>query len=80
MFTSVWIEFAKDPNDEKELLKRLRQELRAGLASIQGSLERAVYVFRMMGDFVIAYDRRNSPVLYIGRSNCSQRLAVRLKK
>ena len=53
--------------------------MREGLSSIEGSLDRAVYVIRMTGDFVIAYENRNSPVLYIGRGNCSQRLAAHLK-
>jgi len=79
MFTSVWIEFANDVDDEKQLLKMLRGELRTGLNRVKGSLKRAVYVIRMTGDFVIAYEKRNSPVLYIGRGNCSQRLAAHLK-
>lgn len=79
MFTSVRIEFAKDIHDENQLLKSLRKELRNGLNSIKGSLSRAVYVIRMTGDFVIAYEKRNSPVLYIGRGNCGQRLASHLK-
>lgn len=42
-------------------------------------MDRVVYVVRMTGEFIIAYEKRNSPVLYIGRGNGSQRLAAHLK-
>ena len=79
MFTSVFMNFAKGIDDEKQLLKTLRSEIRTGLVPVKGSLDRSVYVIRMTGDFVIAYEKRNSPVLYIGRGNCAQRLAAHLK-
>lgn len=80
MFKSVRIDLTSVLNNETQLLKALQKELREGLSAIpDGSLSRAVYVIRMTGDFLIAYERRNSPVLYIGRGNCTQRLAAHLK-
>jgi hypothetical protein len=78
LFNSVSIDFGSDTNEDNTL-RKLRASLRNGLQEFRESdLKRAVYVVRMCGNFVIAYKYRNSPVLYIGRGNCGQRLAQHL--
>lgn len=65
------------------IVKTLRRELVEALAT-QGydavDLKRCVYVIRMKGDFVIAYPRRRSPVLYIGRGSALGRLSSHLRR
>ena len=65
------------------IVKTLRKELTESLRA-QGfgpaDLKRCVYVIRMKGDFVIAYPRRRSPVLYIGRGSALGRLSSHLRR
>ncbi len=80
MFKALRINFTSNLDDESKLLKELRKQLRAGLEELpHDNLSRAVYVIRMRGDFLIAYKKKNSPVLYIGRGEVSQRVATHLK-
>ena len=82
MFSCVNLNFTTALNNEGRLLQKLQCELSNGLGELEhgeDNLARAVYVIRMTGAFLIAYKKRNSPVLYVGRGNCTQRLASHLK-
>jgi hypothetical protein len=67
--------------DEKRFLGALRKQMREGIRK-QGfdlsAVGRCVYVIRMTGRFLVAYETGNSPVLYVGRGNAKQRLASHL--
>jgi hypothetical protein len=80
VFTSVFIDFTSELDNETKFLRELRRQLRIGLEKLpEKQLGRAVYVIRMTGDFLIAYEKGNSPVLYIGRGYLNQRLAAHIK-
>ena len=68
---------------EAAIVKTLRKELTESLRA-QGfnpaDLKRCVYVIRMKGDFVVAYPRKRSPVLYIGRGSALSRLSSHLRR
>jgi hypothetical protein len=68
---------------EASIAKTLRKQLIAALQEQEYSpadLKRCVYVIRMKGDFVIAYPRGRSPVLYIGRGSAFGRLSSHLRR
>lgn len=64
------------------IVKTLRAQFTASLAKQKygpTDLDRCVYVIRMKGDFVIAYPRMRSPVLYIGRGSAFGRISAHLR-
>lgn len=65
-----------DKTDPESFVKSLRSQMREGLKQqgIENRINRAVYVIRMTGSFLIAYNAGNSPVLYIGRGNARGRV------
>ena len=68
---------------EAAIVRTLTKELTEALAQQNFAaidLTRCVYVIRMKGDFVIAYPKRRSPVLYIGRGSALGRLSSHLKR
>jgi hypothetical protein len=82
LFSCVSLDFTEALRQEDRLLEELRSQLRRGLTKLglkDHDLIRSVYVIRMVGRFLIAYRDGNSPVLYSGRGNSSQRLASHLK-
>jgi hypothetical protein len=66
-----------DDDTEKMLVKRLRAEIKGEVSD--RDLKQSVYLVRMVGRAVIDYDRRPSPVVYIGRGDSVGRLASHLK-
>ena len=64
------IDWQPDETWKKDTLPKL---LRVGL--LPGHLARSVYVIRLDGDYCIEYPTGQSPTLYIGEGNFSQRIS-----
>lgn len=67
----------KDDDTVEALIDRLKGHIKAANVS---KLERSVYIIRMSGSFIVAYPRKPSPVVYIGRGDSVNRLAKHLKR
>lgn len=73
----IFLELGED-DSEAALIKRLRAEIKG--ATTDRDLKQSVYVVRLMGRAVIAYDKEfSSPVVYVGRGDSVKRLASHLK-
>jgi hypothetical protein len=79
----IFIALDRDTNDEKALRRQIVRKLKTGLED-QGyspkGLLKGVYVIRITGSFMIAYDKCDSPVLYIGRGQAFWRVAMHIKR
>jgi len=78
----VPLDFSAALTDEERFLRTLRAQLREEIKKQGwrlGDLIRCVYVIRMTGQFIVAYRKGNSPVLYVGRGGAGHRLASHLK-
>ena len=78
----VNLDFASALENEESFLKTLRKQVRDAVREQEPadeSLKRSVYIIRMTGQFLVAYGKLNSPVLYIGRGTTSSRVASHLR-
>ncbi|WP_339163482.1 hypothetical protein [Methylobacterium bullatum] len=73
---------AAQADGDDRFLRHLRKQMRESILG-QGVknqvIKRSVYIVRLRGSFLIAYQKNFSPVLYIGRGDAPKRLASHLK-
>lgn len=79
----IQLDFDAALKDEERFIRELRNQMRRGIRNQNfddADMQQCVYVIRMLGSHIIAYENGDSPTLYIGRGRVTDRLARHLDR